>query len=119
MRLIPAACPSCGATLELPEDLKVAHCVYCGARVIIDSEVKTVTATPCRRCKETGKCLPYEDEYGSTVYTCSGTGKCPGCAGFGKIAGAPCSLCGGDGRCWCCKGSGKCLKCNGSGRVTA
>lgn len=28
-------CPSCGANLELPEGLTVAHCIYCGNKVVL------------------------------------------------------------------------------------
>ena len=36
VELVPAVCPKCGANLEVPEDLKIAHCIYCGAKVIIE-----------------------------------------------------------------------------------
>lgn len=36
VELVPAICPKCGANLEVPEDLKIAHCIYCGAKVIIE-----------------------------------------------------------------------------------
>ncbi len=29
-------CPSCGAVLELPDNLRIAHCVYCGTKVILE-----------------------------------------------------------------------------------
>ena len=31
-------CPSCGANLELPENLAVAHCMYCGAKILLSDE---------------------------------------------------------------------------------
>jgi len=34
--MINLKCPSCGGTLELPEDLKIAHCMYCGAKILLD-----------------------------------------------------------------------------------
>jgi tetratricopeptide (TPR) repeat protein len=37
IKLVPAACPKCGANVEIPESLKKAHCVYCGAEILIDS----------------------------------------------------------------------------------
>jgi DNA-directed RNA polymerase subunit RPC12/RpoP len=34
------SCPSCGGHLELPENLEVAHCMYCGAKILLqESEV--------------------------------------------------------------------------------
>ena len=32
------SCPSCGANLELPETLDVAHCMYCGGKIILRDE---------------------------------------------------------------------------------
>lgn len=34
--MINLKCPSCGGTLELPDELKVAHCMFCGAKILID-----------------------------------------------------------------------------------
>jgi predicted RNA-binding Zn-ribbon protein involved in translation (DUF1610 family) len=39
VNLIPAICPSCGASLEFPEDLEKAHCMYCGTQVVIDKKI--------------------------------------------------------------------------------
>jgi tetratricopeptide (TPR) repeat protein len=36
--MIKLDCPSCGANLELPDKLDVAHCMYCGGKVILRSE---------------------------------------------------------------------------------
>ena len=32
--MINLKCPSCGATLEIPDNLNVAHCIYCGAKIL-------------------------------------------------------------------------------------
>jgi DNA-directed RNA polymerase subunit RPC12/RpoP len=36
--MLKLACPSCGANLELPDQLDVAHCMYCGGKIILRSE---------------------------------------------------------------------------------
>ena len=33
--MIKLNCPSCNGTLELPDGLGVAHCVYCGAKILL------------------------------------------------------------------------------------
>lgn len=33
--IISLNCPSCGGTLNIPDNLGVAHCVYCGAKILI------------------------------------------------------------------------------------
>jgi tetratricopeptide (TPR) repeat protein len=35
--MIKLTCPSCNAALELPDDLGVAHCVYCGTRIVLEA----------------------------------------------------------------------------------
>ena len=39
VELTAARCPQCGADLQLPEDLKKAHCLYCGAEILIEQRV--------------------------------------------------------------------------------
>lgn len=36
--MLKLQCPSCGASLELPETLNVAHCMYCGGKVVLRAE---------------------------------------------------------------------------------
>ena len=41
MNMIKLNCPSCNGSLELPDNLGVAHCMYCGTRILLqktDSE---------------------------------------------------------------------------------
>lgn len=38
MNLTKLNCPSCGATLELPDNLTVAHCIYCGNKIFLDQD---------------------------------------------------------------------------------
>ena len=34
--MVNLICPSCGGSLSIPEDLKIAHCLYCGAKIFLD-----------------------------------------------------------------------------------
>jgi DNA-directed RNA polymerase subunit RPC12/RpoP len=36
--MLKLACPTCGANLELPDQLDVAHCMYCGSKIILRAE---------------------------------------------------------------------------------
>jgi tetratricopeptide (TPR) repeat protein len=37
-KLLKLNCPSCGGSLELPDNLTVAHCIYCGTKILLDQE---------------------------------------------------------------------------------
>ncbi len=36
MNLVTLNCPSCGGILNLPDNLSVAHCLYCGNKILLD-----------------------------------------------------------------------------------
>lgn len=38
MKLIKLTCPACAGALELPDNLTVAHCIYCGTKILLDEE---------------------------------------------------------------------------------
>lgn len=42
MKLIQLKCPNCGAELSEDESNRIAFCKYCGAKLMIDSEVQHV-----------------------------------------------------------------------------
>ena len=42
MKLIKLTCPDCGATMEISQDRKVYFCTYCGAKILVDNESKTI-----------------------------------------------------------------------------
>lgn len=130
VKLIPAVCPRCGANLKFPDDLKRAHCMYCGTQIIV-AEVGRKDRVECRLCKGSGRL--------SLCHACRGTGacswsitanmrsglsstmvtahchsgSCSACGGSGNIFLTPCPACGGSGRCPECRGSGKCNVCHG------
>lgn len=37
-KLLKLTCPSCGGALELPDNLTIAHCIYCGTKILLDQE---------------------------------------------------------------------------------
>jgi tetratricopeptide (TPR) repeat protein len=37
-KLVRLSCPSCGGALELPDNLTVAHCIYCGTKILLDQD---------------------------------------------------------------------------------
>ena len=41
VKFVSAKCPECGANLQLPDTLDKAHCIYCGATVIIDKSAES------------------------------------------------------------------------------
>ena len=36
VKFVDAKCPKCGASLQFPDSLDKAHCMYCGATVLVD-----------------------------------------------------------------------------------
>ena len=143
VKLIPAKCPSCGAELEFPENMEVAHCMHCGGKVIIDKEVHVhgQTAIACPECGGRGffECSGVKKIVNNSfiVKSCNGTGKCNvklidndklrnfcksgfcgACKGKGKIYGMKCGICDGHKECFVCHGSGICTLCGGKGKIT-
>lgn len=43
MRLIPVKCQACGSDLQVPQDMQVFYCIYCGSRFILDDGAKKFT----------------------------------------------------------------------------
>ncbi len=134
VELVAAICPRCGASLNIPENLDKAHCMYCGTQIIIHDR-GTEHKTQCRVCDGSGRV--------DRCKACDGSGKCtwtvrlPGvlingipvthrtaqcdegrcslCGGAGKGILMTCEACHGSGRCPSCLGSGKCVSCRGEG----
>ena len=40
MNLVPAKCPSCGASLQLDDNLKRVECQYCHATIVVDEAIE-------------------------------------------------------------------------------
>ena len=137
IRLVAAKCPSCGAAIEVPGNLETAHCVYCGAKILIargSAKVPCKTCDGhgrvdvCKACNGTGKCSWYTHwpssgnnslPLGSSSRSECHDGVCSACGGKGQVSGlgvfGTCVYCGGTGRCPKCDGTGKCTQCRGAG----
>jgi DNA-directed RNA polymerase subunit RPC12/RpoP len=136
VKIVAATCPRCGASIELPTDLKKAHCVYCGASIIIaaDGSQKAECRIcdgygrlqPCKACGGKGNCTWTRSkdslmETPKATYVAKGDahcedGMCSACGGTGMNGfGLPCLFCQSYGKCPVCHGSGKCPVCKGVG----
>jgi DNA-directed RNA polymerase subunit RPC12/RpoP len=130
IKLIPAVCPRCGANLSLPEDLKKAHCMYCGTEILL-AKTGVIHKVECRACDGfgrldicpvcdgSGKCTWYTniggDLFSMGYHTHCENGLCSGCKGTGRYFLSGCPGCGGTGRCPRCYGTDKCAACRGIG----
>jgi DNA-directed RNA polymerase subunit RPC12/RpoP len=136
VKLIAATCPRCGASLNIPDSLSKAHCMYCGTLILV-AGAGTVhehkdecricegygRVDRCKACDGSGECtwtsrtpgillngIPVKYD----VSRCE-EGACSICHGTGKRFLSACDACGGSGRCPRCMGSGKCVACRGQG----
>jgi tetratricopeptide (TPR) repeat protein len=50
--LITLTCPSCNGQLELPDNLGVAHCMYCGTKILLQQSDKPNEKIAIQRYKE-------------------------------------------------------------------
>jgi len=130
VRLIAAICPSCGASLQIPEGLQNAHCVYCGTQVFISHKRTKCKVCDglgrleiCRACDGKGFCTWQTNSPGvrGNDFLMLGyssaciDGMCAACKGTGRYLLGPCPGCEGTGKCPRCLGTGKCLACHGMG----
>lgn len=44
MEFKPAQCPSCGGSLQLPDDRQSVNCIYCGGRVIVHDAIQAAAS---------------------------------------------------------------------------
>lgn len=127
VKLVPAICPRCGANLQLPADLKAAHCLYCGTEILL-SRTGVSHKIECQACGGLGRL--------DICPVCDGRGKCAWSTNYvtgpnGAMMGfsahcerGVCSACGGSGTyflaiCRACEGTGRCPRCLGTGRCSA
>lgn len=45
MKIIPVACPKCGASFEIEEGRNKCFCQYCGTQIVIDDGSRSITNT--------------------------------------------------------------------------
>jgi DNA-directed RNA polymerase subunit RPC12/RpoP len=139
VKLIPAVCPSCGASLNLPADVDRAHCLYCGTQILVSEakpdkvECKVCDGFGridlCVACRGSGTCTWFASSsthghnditsylaYGTESH-CAG-GSCSACEGSGSGSSfSSCPFCGGTGKCPRCLGNAKCIACHGVGVI--
>lgn len=136
VKIVAATCPRCGANIDLPSDLRKAHCVYCGASIIIGADGSQKAECricdgygrleKCRACDGTGVCRwarvadQVADTYTATFHRGGEAhcdhGMCSACGGKGVTRlNLSCHLCSGTGYCPQCYGTGKCIACGGVG----
>lgn len=136
IKFVAAKCPSCGAGLQVPDNLDKVHCLYCGSQVLIRKachgklECKVCDGfgriDVCRACGGSGDCRwrvsspPGQSDFG--IYIAYGSeshcdhGRCSACRGRGSagLLGS-CPFCGGTGKCPWCLGNSRCSGCDGLG----
>jgi DNA-directed RNA polymerase subunit RPC12/RpoP len=136
VKIVAATCPRCGADIDLPSDLRKAHCVYCGASIIVGADGSQKAECRicdgygrlevCRVCGGTGgcgwvMCVDRVLDVQRATFITKGDahcdrGKCSACEGTGmSSANIPCVYCGGTGSCPKCHGTGHCPACRGVG----
>ena len=133
IKLIPAVCPKCGASLNLPEGVQHLYCMYCGTQIIIgraDAEARIPCdachgygrVDICRACDGTGDCSwstrgsgARQDIFMIGYSAHCEDGMCSACHGSGRYGLSGCPGCNGTGRCPQCLGTGKCDACHGQG----
>ena len=42
MKLIPAKCPSCGASIDVDRSLKFTKCQYCGTEIVVEEAIENL-----------------------------------------------------------------------------
>jgi DNA-directed RNA polymerase subunit RPC12/RpoP len=135
VKLIPAICPRCGASLKLPDNAQHLYCMYCGTQIFVGRAdvARRIECNVCdgygrvdicRACNGTGRCSwatrgssTRNDIFtlGFTSY-CDG-GTCSACGGTGRYFLLGCPGCNGTGQCPRCLGTGKCPACRGVGSI--
>jgi DnaJ-class molecular chaperone len=138
VKLINTKCPTCGAVLELPDNIDSAFCIHCGEKVIMGrggtlyKAQKAATACPecsgkghfiCHTCRGGMRCLAYypTTRGGMQVVDYCYNGWCPKCKGRGQtietLLKETCNYCHGARVCPYCRGTNKCSTCGGTGTV--
>jgi len=69
--MIKLKCPSCGGALELPDNLGAAHCMYCGAKILIEHTEATRELQDLRRSVELCKVALEARNYTETIEYCN------------------------------------------------
>jgi len=69
--MIELNCPSCGGQLELPENLDIAHCMYCGTKILIQDKDKSNEQINLKRYKELSNTAFEAKNFEETIKYCN------------------------------------------------
>ena len=69
--MIELNCPSCGGQLELPENLEIAHCMYCGTKILIQDKDKSNEQINLKRYKELSNTAFEAKNFEETIKYCN------------------------------------------------
>ncbi len=65
--MISLNCPSCGSQLELPNSLDIAHCMYCGTKILLRDSDANRERVNLKRYKELSKAAMDAKNYEETI----------------------------------------------------
>jgi len=71
--MIRLICPSCGAQLELPDNLELAHCIYCGTKVVLQDHEVGKEQQQLRRYKELSQAALQANNHEEAIIYCNST----------------------------------------------
>jgi DNA-directed RNA polymerase subunit RPC12/RpoP len=69
--MISLKCPSCGGHLDLPENLALAHCMYCGTRILLQESELPKERQNLDRFKELSKVALQAENFEEAVLYCN------------------------------------------------
>src|SRR5271157_2919356 len=69
--MIKLTCPSCGGMLELPDNLDVAHCMYCGTKIILEQSDMPKEKQALGRYKELCRIALESKNYNDAIKYCN------------------------------------------------
>jgi tetratricopeptide (TPR) repeat protein len=69
--MIKLNCPSCNGSLELPDNLGVAHCMYCGTKILLQQPTEAKEKDAIQRYKELCKTALESKNYDEVIKFCN------------------------------------------------
>ena len=69
--MIKLTCPSCNGSLELPDNLGIAHCMYCGTKILLQQPDTAKEKEAIQRYKELCKTALESKNYDEVIKFCN------------------------------------------------
>jgi tetratricopeptide (TPR) repeat protein len=69
--MVNLICPSCGGSLNIPKDLKIAHCMYCGTKILLEDSKTYSENENYERYVELTKTALEVKNFNEAVYYCN------------------------------------------------